>query len=229
MATKNVKDNKSDELNFSDKVNECLLKNRKVIISALGIIAVFFVLLTVFTYLSGQKSKVAFDQLDTIVSEWETAINANDESQLTLVQDDLIARLSTIGEKNKHTFAGVRSNMILAEIYFSKKDWALAQEKYIIAAEKDINAYTAGLCYFNAGTCADELSDFAEAVKWYTKASQTASFTLKPRALFNLGRVEEQMSNKENAIAAYEMLAEQFPSDDWTSLAKSRIIALQLN
>lgn len=229
MATKTTKDHRSDELTFSQKVNEFLFKNRKIIISAFALIVVFFVLLAGYTYVTGQKTKVAFEQLNTVVTEWEAAINANDEAQLILVEDEIIARLSTIAKTNKHSFAGVRAHMILAEIYYSRKNWIQAQEKYILAAESDSYVYTAGLCYFNAATCADELGNADEAIRLYTKAFETSSFTLKPRALFNLGRVEEQRNNKEEALTTYEMLAEKFPNDDWTSLAKSRIIALQLN
>ena len=106
--------------------------------------------------------------------------------------------------------------------------WKGAKEAWLAAASAGSKSYIAGLCYFNAAVCADELGSQDEAVELFTKASELENFGMKPRTLFNIGRIEEQRSRKEAALEAYEKLVGSYPNDTWALLAKSRIIALQI-
>ena len=83
------------------------------------------------------------------------------------------------------------------------RDWKNAQEQYIAAGKALPKGYTIGINYYNAAVCADELGNQEEALGYYTKASEIENFPLKSRAMFNIGRLEEQLSRKTEAIATY--------------------------
>ena len=118
--------------------------------------------------------------------------------------------------------------MAEAEIYFTRKDWANAKDKYLAAESAAPAAYTAGLNLFNAAVCAEEMGDSDSAVEYLEKAVSLENFSLKTRALFNVGRIQENLGQVEKAIAAYERLTGDYAEDEWTNLAKSRLIQLSV-
>lgn len=228
MSTKVVQENDAEKISVAQKINEFLNKYRVVLISVFAVILCAIIALLVVTVVTENRNRKAFESVEAVLAEWDEARNAADKTGLAAKEDELLANIDTIVKANGNTYAGARASMTAAEIYFSRKDWKNAQDQYLAAAKAAPKAYTAGLNYFNAAVCADELGNQDDAVAYYTKASEQENFAIKPRALFNVGRIEEQRSKKAEAIAAYEKMAELFPDDDWTLLAKSRIIALQI-
>lgn len=228
MATSVVQAHESEKTTFSQKINEFLTKNRVVLLSVLIAFVVFFVGLVIYTLITDAKNNAAYSTVETAFDDWEKARSATDKTGLVAQEDTLIVTLQKVAASNKKSYAGARANMTIAEIYFSRKDWKNAQDSYLLAANAAPEAYTSGLAWFNAGVCADELGNNDQAFEFFNKALALDGFNLKARVLFNIGRIEEQRANTDAAIASYQKIAEQFPNDDWTSLAKSRIIALQL-
>ena len=88
--------------------------------------------------------------------------------------------------------------------------------------------YTAGIAYFNAAACADELQQYEKALDFYTLSAAAEEFSLKPRALFNIGRIEEMLAHSDKAVDAYTKLIEAYPDNEWALLGKSRVIALSI-
>ncbi len=228
MATKGSPEKKAEKVTISQKFNNFLSKYRVVLLTVIIVFVCFFIALVGFTMITESNSNKAFETVESVVDQWETARAATDKTGLPAQEDAFIVTLQKVASSNKTSYAGAHAYMTIGEVYFSRKDWKNAQEQYLLAAKAAPRAYTAGLAFFNAGVCADELGNSDEALTNLNKALACENFNLKSRVLFNIGRIEEQRTNKDAAIAAYEKMAEQFPNDDWTSLAKSRIIALQL-
>lgn len=226
MSTKVAQEKDTGKTTVAKRINDFLSTYRAVIITAFAVILVAIVALLAVTVITDNAKKKAFEAVESSVSDWETARSAEDKSGLAAKEDEIIAGLAKLA-KSKN-FAGSRASMTIAEIYYSRKDWKNAGEYYVAAANAAPKAYSAGINWFNAGSCADELGNADEALADFNKALALENFAMKPRALFNIGRIEEQRGNTTEAIASYEKMSEQYPSDDWTSLAKSRLIALQL-
>jgi tetratricopeptide (TPR) repeat protein len=228
MSTKVVHENAAEKVTLSQRLNDFLAKNRAILISVLAIALCVFIALVIVTVVSEKKSEKAFVTVESVLSDWEKARSAEDKTGLPAKEDELIGTLKKTANSNKNTFAGARALNTVAEIYYSRKDWKNAEENYLAAAAAAPRAYSNGINYFNAAVCADEQGNQDKALEYYTKALDADNFALKPRALFNIGRIQEQQSHKDEAIATYAKLSEQFPNDEWTSLAKSRTIALQI-
>jgi len=60
-------------------------------------------------------------------------------------------------------------------------------------------------------------------------AAESEGFAVVPRVLFNIGRIEETRGNIDKAVESYKKLVTDYPSDQWASLAKSRIITLDID
>jgi len=228
MSTKAVHVNGAENATFSQKVNDFLTKNRVVLVTGLVVILCGFVIMIAFITITGKNNEKAFISVDTVIENWETLKSSKDLSNLSVKEDDMIATLKSVANANKNSYAGERALNTIAEIYYSRKDWKNAQEQYLAAAKASPKGYTNGLNYFNAAVCADEQGNQEEALSLYTKTLDVENFPIKSRSMFNIGRIQEQLARKADAIATYGKMAEQFPDDQWTLLAKSRTIALQL-
>lgn len=228
MSTKAVHENSNEKVTLSQKINDFLVKFKVVLIVFFVILVVALVTLITVNIVTEKRNKVAFEKIETLVADLETARAAEDKSGLMAKEDEISASLLVVAKSNKNSFAGARAYMSAADIFFTRKDWKNALENYTAAVKAAPESYVAGMCYYNAGICSDELGNADDAVNYLTKAVDNGNFPLKPRALFSIGRIEEQRSKKEAAIAAYEKMAEKYPDDEWTLLAKSRIIALQI-
>lgn len=228
MSTKAVQEKSEDQSSFTQKINDFLSKYRVVFVTALIVLVVALVGLFVVTAVRESNSKAAYESVEDILAQWETARADADKTGLASKEDGFISSLQKVASSNKHSFGGARAYMTVAEIYFSRKDWKNALDQYVASAKAAPKAYTAGLSYFNAGICADELGNADDAVKYLNQAIALDNFAMKPRAMFNIARIEEQRSKTDAAIAMYEKIAEQYPDDEWTLLAKSRVIALKI-
>lgn len=223
-----IRQKKEEELNIQQHISAFLVKNRSLIIG--GIVAIFVIIgaLVAITIVSDNKRDAAYSKIDTLVEQWNEAKNASDTSALATAEDTIIADLTKIADGNGRTFAGARAGLALAEIYFSRKDWQNAETWYLAVEKASPESYTAGLALFNASVCADESGNADNALSYLEKAIALESFPMKTRALFNIGRIEEDRNQNDKAIAAYEKLTGDYAEDEWTLLAKSRLIALTL-
>lgn len=226
MAT--VTNFKHEELTLQQRISAILVKNRTLIIGV--IVAVFVVIasLIAVTVISDGKREAAYEKIESLMEQWNTA-KSNQSETLTATEDEVLGELTKVAASNSRSFAGARAEMAIAEIYFSRKDWTNAQAQYLAAEASAPAAYTAGLNLFNAAVCAEELGNADTAVEYLEKAIAMENFSMKTRALFNIGRIEEGKGQIDKAKAAYERLTGDFAEDEWTNLAKSRLISLSLN
>lgn len=199
--------------NTSEKVNEFMTKNRKVIIIVCAVVVVAAAAAGIVATVLGSIQKKNLAAIDVI--EYKYTSDANTAETLEAIE----------AYTAKAGVSGVRANMLKAGVLFEESKFAEAAEAYLKAAELSKANYTGAYCYYNAATCFDEASDYAKAAEFYQK-SIDAKVDVAPHAYFNLGRVQESLNNKEAALAAYQAIIDNFPGDNWNLLAHSRIIAL---
>lgn len=214
-------------LSFSERCGQFLTQHRKPIVIILGMICAVVAIALIASSLTSRAAKNASVATEAIISEWTDLRDKNTED--TAVKEDaLVEKLEKQAAANGRTYAGFRAYTTLGEIYVLRKDWEKALDFYQKAGEALPKAYTAGIVYFNAAACADELQQHDKALELYALSASYDDFPLKPRALFNIGRLEESLSHSDKAVEAYTKLTESYPDNDWALLAKSRIIALSI-
>lgn len=214
-------------LSFSERCGEFLTQHRKPIVIILGAICAVVAIALIASSLTTRAAKKASMETEAIISEWTDLRDKNPED-MTAKEDALAEKLEKQATVNGGTYAGFRAYTTLGEIYVLRKDWEKALAFYQKAGETLPKAYTAGIAYFNAAACADELQQYEKALELYTLSASYDDFPLKPRALFNIGRLEESLAHSDKAVEAYTKLTEAYPDNDWALLAKSRIIALSI-
>lgn len=209
-----------------EKLSSFMIKNRKIIITlwlalVLGVVAV-----CVFIGVNQKSIKKSI----SIIEEIEYALT-NDSNALT--EDELKERKENAKEKlapylTKGGIVGARANLLAADLAFSEKDFEKAKNHWEKSASSAKGSYLSPLSFFNLGVCYEELNDLEKAVSSYAKAANNEDFFLTTHAKFSEGRVYESLNDLENAKKAYQKLVDSAANDSWTNLAKTRLIALEL-
>ena len=216
---------KKEKVNTSEKIDSFVTKNRKTILVA-GLVVLLAAIAVCITVAVADNIKIknisAIDSIEYALTK--DSADLDDNAVASRLDEALSSVTPYLG---KSGVAGVRANMLAADVYFQKKDYANSRTCWLAAAEKGKKLYTAAICYYNAAVCSEEVNDLESAASYYETASQGEEFLLVTHCLFNIGRVKEAMNNAEGASEAYQKLVEKYPSDQWTNLAQSRIIALK--
>ena len=220
-----LKSKKQDDT--SKKLENFMIRHRKPILISGICVLVIALGICLFIGITDSIRKKALAAIDEI--EYTYTKNFSD-----LTDDELSQRQTTAldGLKpylEKKDFAGVRANMLSADIYYSKKDYTNALDYYLKAVQAGENLYTAPICWYNAAVCSEELGNASDAISYYQSAADVPNFTLASHALFNAGRVNETEGNYSEAVAQYKKLVDNYSSDSWTSLAQSRLVQLRID
>lgn len=216
---------------FEEKVNNFFTSNLKtILIAGIAVVVLAIGYVCVSNVMANSNAKDISE-----ISKLEMAVNLQDN---TSVNDTLSALESY---KEKSGIAGVRANLLSAEIKYAKENYAEAANDYVKAADADKSAYTAPAAYFNAAVCFESLEtpDFENAVKYYEKASSYNDYPKIDHALFSLGRANESKGDVEAAKKAYSKLVERADKfedlnptekpivEGWINIAKTRLIDLE--
>lgn len=220
-----MEEKKFEKTTVSEKLS-IFVEGRRVVFIAVLVAAVLALIgFAVFTLTKNGSVEKNLSKIDQITYELT-------KDSVSLSEEDLESRrivaLEALSEfVNKSGVVGVRANMLAAEITYSQKKFDSALDYWLKACAKGKKSYSAPLNYFNAAVCCEELNDLDKAIDLYKKACAYEDFALKSNACFNLGRVQETKGLKEDALETYKKLVDDFSSDSFASLAKSRIIVLE--
>lgn len=223
----NKRSDENEKKTFADLLTLFIVKFRFVLLGILvaGILAI--VAVGVVSSMNEKAVKAGLTEVDKIIDEYATLKFS--ETTDTAKEDELIAKAQAVADKNGPVVVKVRANILVAEIQYGRKNYEAARAAWLAAAEADKKSYTFGLCNYQCGICSDELGDYDNAVSYLNAAAESEDFADVPRALFNIGRIEESRGNYEKAAETYKKLFADYPSDQWATLAKSRLISLSVD
>lgn len=220
---------KHEKQTVANVISSWLIKYRVVLLSIICLLVVAAIVIGVVFAINENTRNKGFSELDSYSLEHtkllEDSSLASDE--LLLKESDILAKIVKLATSNKNNAVGSRAYMLAAEITFKNEDYANAKDYWIAGANANKKAYTAPLCWYNAAIAAEELGLIDEAIANMDLAISQEEFSLKSRALFNAGRLEELRNNYEAAATRYNELNALFAGDSWANLGKSRLITLE--
>ena len=222
--------NQNEKPGFGDGMNEFIQKYRMPIyISAGAILLLLIISIAGFSLLDVYKNR-AIGNVEDLNSRYESLSNSINEEYLKNDVEQLLTDLETFAKRNSG-YAGIKAWSIIGSIHSGRKNWEEAEAAWVTAAGKSEKSYLSPVAWFNAGVAAEEQGSTVRAIDYYAKSlSAPAGFSAAPRAQFSIGRLRESLNDNDAAIAAYRAVISGWPFDRvWTSLAQSRIIALELN
>jgi len=150
------------------------------------------------------------------------------DPEILAKEDEVIPELEKLGESSEG-YASYLAFYNMADMYFTRKDYHKARDYYNKALTALPSSYVSGVLLFNIAVCIEEIGENdSEALEYYEKSSKVEDFPLKPRAVFNVARLQEKLGKDEDAIATYNSLMERYPDNDFSMIGKSRVIALEI-
>ncbi len=222
---------KEEKKTVSSRLNAWLTKYRIVLLSIIGILIVASVVFAVVYMIDQKNKKTGFNALDDLEYQYVNLKNEaspdNETDEQKEKAQEILIQVKNLADKNSGNPVGSRSYMFEAEIEFSKGDYASAKDSWLKAVASNEKAYTSPLCWYNAAVCCENLGDLDGAVELLLKALERKDFSLKVRALYTLGRIEEQRQNYAKASEYYSKLYEDYSDTTLGKVAKSRLITFQ--
>lgn len=216
---------KNEKTTASEKLNGFLEKNRKPVLITfiVGLVVVVgFIAAAIVVSTYSKKNLAAVEAYYYELTDSSTSL---EDAEITKRATECIEKLAPYAKKGG--IVGVRANMLSAELAYILKDYETAVTYYEAAIAKGKKSYTAPVCYYNMGACYEELGKLSEAEDAYKTAAEFPEFGMVTHAYFSLGRVREAQGNYSGAVEAYTTLNDKGFDDDWSHLAKTRIIDLQ--
>lgn len=217
-------ENQINKSTLNDKIAEFVSSSRNIFIGLLAVVTAVVIVYGAIVIVSLNGTVKALADIDSISYTMTKDSAALTDAELDAKKDSALVSLAKYTEKRG--VAGVRANMLTAEIQFSKKDNEAAAKSWIAAAEKGKKVYTAPLSYFNAAVAYENAGNLNAAEETYKKVLSYKDFDQIAHAKFSLARVLEAKGDVDAALTVYNELFESSENDSWAKLAKSRIIVL---
>ena len=216
---------KTEKQTIETSLNSVLEKSKGIVFAVAAVVVVVIVAIAVFATVRAKSIEKGISQVDSIAYNLTNDSKDLSEADIAARQDKALEELAVLSDKSG--VVGLRANMLVAEINFSKKNYDAARQAWLKAVQAKNNNYTTSLCYYNAAVCSENLNDSDNAIAYYKSASEDEDFLLVDHALFSLARVNEDVKKYDDAKAAYEKLNSLHSSSSWAQLAKTRLIALK--
>jgi len=221
-----------DELSFSERIGEAIQKNRMqllVVLAAIVLVIAAFVVISVVKEKSQSNALSKVDALNRRYEKIKTNLSSGEPLDISqqLELGVLLIDLTEF-EKNNSGFAAARAYSMSGSINMDQKNWILAEEKWLKAADAAPKSYLAPIAVYNAAVAAEEQDNIESAIAYYSRAAGFGdSFPASARAQFSIGRLEESRNNRDSAIEAYRSLLAKWPNEPvWSNLAQNRLLIL---
>ncbi|MDR0662795.1 MAG: tetratricopeptide repeat protein [Spirochaetaceae bacterium] len=226
-----------DAENKTDGLYAFFEKNRRGLLVSVVAILVFTAALIAVLLVNDTVRKGETAKLDVLIERYDkvkevlSTEGADGEAGGTGDEADvetLLGELRALGESAR-AYPAARAWFMAADIYHRRGEWEEAEAAWLAAAEKGAKTHLAPFSLFNAAVAGEERGDTEAALMSYRKSLDFADFPAAAHAQFSVGRLEEKNGDNEAAIAAYRAVIDKWPSDtDWTNLAHSRILTLEV-
>jgi len=209
-------------------LNDFLRKNRIAVISVFtaGLLAVLATAAwTILDQRAASRSAQALEKVEVSLREWY----AMDQGPAaTEKANEILAALDSIRSKYGKRYAAQKAVVLAGRIKARNGDWAAAENLFRQASELNPAGFLAGYALQEAAVAAEERRDNQTAIDLWTRVIETAGGSVGiPHAHFALGSLYEETKQYDQAKAQYEKLTAAYPDNDWTKLARNRIIHLK--
>ncbi|MCX7025717.1 MAG: tetratricopeptide repeat protein [Spirochaetes bacterium] len=233
MVSKNTEksDNSAsaDSTDFSEKLNDILRKYRMVLVVfavATGLAVTLAIGWTVMNGIALEASAVSMEKMNKSFEAWYSAEDAKKTELETLLRADIDAAIKAHGSR----YAGLKALLLKARMHFEKKEYAEAQKAYLEVFEKGRKFDLGVVGLRNAASCALASGDTAKGIELYARlVGEFPASDGYPHDSYLLGLLYEDAKDYAKARECYNQLVATKPDDDWTKLARSRIIFLTSN
>lgn len=210
------------------RLNDFLRKNRTAVLIVFAAALLAVVAAAAWTVVDDRvdtRSAQALEKVEVSLREWyemEPGPAAAEKA------NEILAALDAIRSKYGKRYAGQKAAVLAGRIQARNGDWVAAEKLFLQAVDLNNGTALAGFALQEAAAAAEERGDTKTAIELWTRVVESAGVSAGiPHAHFVLGTLYEESKQYDQAKAQYEKLTAAFPENDWTKLARNRIILLK--
>ncbi len=205
------------------------LSNNRVPFMILAAIVVLLVIgVGIYTFIHQnrvEQSAVAAEEMQSLFSDWQEA----EEDNKAELAEELVSTGEKTIDKFSKMYAASRARLVLGQLSFEQDSYSEAAEYFTDIADTQPKSYLAPVGLMHAAAAHEHAGEYQEAIAMYQRVRENYAevFPKVPHALFSIGRLYEELEDKDAALQAYNEVVDNFSSSNWTNLARDRIIYLE--
>ena len=202
-----------------------LTRHRTTIMITVGVIVVAVVALIIVLSVQNSRTERSLAAVDELREDFDDWL----ESDAEAAAYDLLAEdAASIIDSYPGTYAAARARLIDAKALVELERFEEAAGIFLEVAEGTSDTYLAPVSLMDAAIALEHAGDSDRALEIHRRlADEYGDDTAEvPRALFSIGRLNEQADRVADAADAYRRLIDDYPASSWTNLARNRIITL---
>ncbi|WP_018525256.1 tetratricopeptide repeat protein [Alkalispirochaeta alkalica] len=221
---KSAEQKNREQVSLADTLKVFLGSHRKPLFGiSIALIALVFASVVAYQVHHNRQEQAA-RQAEEISESWLSWQNEQDDQSET----DIREAIETLLAAHPRSYGALRALHILMLLEWEMEQFEEAEAAGLRLAEAFPRSHLTGAALATAAAAAEEQGDPARAREILSRiargeGSPTAE---EPRALFNLGRLAEELQDYDEALEYYNRLAGDHPESNWTKLARNRIIWL---
>lgn len=223
----NTSETHTQKPDFLDRLSDFLTRHRTVIVVFLIVIAVAVLALFIALEINSNRTEralVMVEDLEISYTEW---LQLEEEAR-PAEYDAFAAEVEEILNSYPRSYATQRAIFIDGQALLELERWQDASQRFLEVNSRFPDSYLAPISLTLAAVAAENAGDPDEALRIYTLIVETqdSESAEVPRALFAIGRINEEQDNVAEAAEVYNRLVDDHPSSSWTNIARDRIITL---
>lgn len=170
-----------------------------------------------------ESSTVLIEELEERFSLWLEA----SPDERTQLDKEIVPTLELLSARHGNRYAGRRALQLLSVRHVERAEWREAAESYKRLSDSS-EGYLAAVALSNAAAALEELGEYPQAITLYRDVALLYPEGMAgPRALFSIGRLQEEQGEASAAGDTYAELESLYASSHWSLLARNRLIFLR--
>jgi tetratricopeptide (TPR) repeat protein len=191
-----------------------------IVIGAVG----FFMLIigiSIYGYIQQNRSDAAQVMFSQAVTKYQTEAEKKSEGEaLTAVSADFDKLIESYGNQP----AGQLGRVFYGHICLAGKAYDQAISHYEKAmANVDGDTSLTNIVLNGLATAYQQKGEYSHAIEKFRMIADGTDLMLKDAALFNLGKLYEQIGKFEESKKAYQQLRDDFPTSMYSSIAREKV------
>jgi tetratricopeptide (TPR) repeat protein len=227
-ASRSPKGQDQEKSSLSLKISDFLRKYRIVLLAVLGAAVLAIVVVALWSTIHGSAVKASTAKIEKLDDDIAAYSAEQDQAKKAELEKAIASGLDEVIGKWPRLYAGQRAHAMKARLAAEKKDWAASEKEWLETAGVSPSSYLAPVALQGAAVAAEERGAPEKAVEYYKRlVGEYPKAAGVAHAYFALGRLAEDSKDYSAAVVHYEKVVASFPNDDWTKLAKDRILSLK--
>ncbi|MGM0431695.1 MAG: tetratricopeptide repeat protein [Spirochaetota bacterium] len=223
--------NQEENKSLSQKLNDFIAHNRKVLIIIAVSIAVIIIAIGLTTYIRDRNLRDAVSTVEELSRTYEELAEIEqDSSEYQETAENLKRQLLEVVEDNNNNYPHMKAKLLLGNIYAEEGSYREAADAFDELSENYADTHIAAAAIASHAASLEMLSEYDAAIDRYQYIIDTFGRTSAEtsHAYFSIGRLYETTDRQELAQATYEQLVSEYPQSEWSKLAQTRLIQMEI-